>query len=96
MGSSVLPNAQVLPKMAGLPLCRHRGPRALEIPLYSVIYFPINYGARLVQVKGCLGKVKDLLGSRLCQGCFHEKLTNKLQDCKEYSPYVNSVVYTTG
>ena len=27
---------------------------------------------------------------------FYEKLTNKLQDCKEYSSYVNSVVYTTG
>ena len=49
-----------------------------------------------MHVKGRLGKVKDLLSLRLCQGCFHEKLTNKLQDCKEYSPCVNSMVYTTG
>ena len=85
-----------MPKMAGSAYVGTGDSRTLEIPLYNPINFPINYKARLVQIKGCLSKVKDLLSLRLCQGCFHEKPTNKLQDCKEYGPYVNSVVYTTG
>ena len=34
--------------------------------------------------------------SRTVQGCIHAKLTNGNICCKEYSPYVNSMVYTIG
>ena len=38
----------------------------------------------------------DYFSSRTVQGCFHAKSANEKYFCKEYCPYVNSMVYTIG
>ena len=102
MASSVLPKAQECPT---LTVAAYVGFGASRDQKGGFIY-PYFYGNFMgfIQLKIHYSKEYTVQGngyfsSRSVQGCIWADLTNRIFNiifCMEYSPYVNSVVYTIG